>query len=641
MNPIRMLATLLAVMTLAATARAEDDISLREFVRVPEFTDAEISPDGRYVALAAPSGEQTGLAILDISQYPKLQLKSAFKLSRFEHVDNIMWGNTERVLFTTAIQRGTLNRPQLTGRLYAMNADGSNRKRLYGTDFNYDFVFKYFDVIDLLPNEPDWILISSYAHDRQRPVGVRLEINSGRQDRSVGSPLDNGSLYADSNGDIRFAYGYTKENEGRIAWRPTADSDWQEIDLPFEEEMDVYGFTADDQAILVAIQRDGASGLYRLDPRTAETRELILDPRVEPSSTLNRIGISKVTIGARFEDGMPENRFIDEDDHSARVYRMLEKAFPGHDVVITSSTYKGDKAIVKVESDRQPALFYLFDIEAGRVSFLTATREWIDPEKMGERRPIRYTASDGMVIHGYLTLPPGREAKDLPMVLLPHGGPHGPRDHWRWDLDAQLLATHGYAVLQPNYRGSGGYGDAFESAGHEKWGTRMQDDMTDGVRWAIEEGIADPERLCVYGASYGGYSTLQQLVRQPDLYKCGFGFVGVYDLNLMFEEGDIPQSDYGKNYLNRVLGTDAAARTAQSPTHNVEKIKAALYIAHGKEDVRAHVEHFYQLKKALDSRDIEYESLLVENEGHGFYALDNRERLYSELLAFLDEHIGD
>lgn len=256
-------------------------------------------------------------------------------------------------------------------------------------------------------------------------------------------------------------------------------------------------------------------------------------------------------------------------------------------------------------------------------------------------RAVTFTARDGLEIPAYLSVPPG-EAKDLPFIVLPHGGPHGPRDYWSWNPEAQFFASHGYAVLQVNFRGSGGLGREFETAGYRKWGREMQDDLTDATLWAVEQGIADPERLCIYGASYGGYAALMGAVREPDLYKCAVGYVGVYDISYMFEEGDYLDNDRKASLTIMELfhGTDEADWRARSPVYNVDKIKADLMIVTGKKDRRVPFEHHKRLVKALDEAGKSYETLIENKEAHGFYDVDNRVELYNRMLKFFDRNIG-
>ena len=226
-------------------------------------------------------------------------------------------------------------------------------------------------------------------------------------------------------------------------------------------------------------------------------------------------------------------------------------------------------------------------------------------------------------------------------MLLPHGGPHGPYDSIAnidsSVRDAKVLAAHGYAVLQPNFRGSGGYGLSFEKAGFRNWGTTMIDDMTDGTMYLVDKGIVDKDRMCVYGASYGGYAALQNVIREPDLYQCTIGFVGVYDLDMMFEKGDIPQNDAGINYLNQVL-PKGENRDFQSPIKNTDKIKVPVFIVQGEEDVRVPKEHAFALREKLEARNHPYQWMMKSGEGHGFYKPENNVELWQEMIKFLDKH---
>ena len=268
-----------------------------------------------------------------------------------------------------------------------------------------------------------------------------------------------------------------------------------------------------------------------------------------------------------------------------------------------------------------------------------ARREWQDPETMATMRPIEFAARDGQRIHGYVTLPRGSDGKQLPMVVLPHGGPFGIFDSWGYDTDPQVLAAAGYAVLQINFRGSGAHGRAFEQAGGREWGGLMQDDVTDGTRWAVSEGIADPARICIYGASYGGYAALMGAAREPSLYRCAAGYVGVYDLPLMFREGDMRQLESGRTYLREWIGEPAELGKV-SPVNLATSIKVPVFLAAGGKDERAPIEHSERMEKALRAAGVPVETLFVRTEGHGFFTEEHRAEFYSRLLAFLDRNIG-
>jgi dipeptidyl aminopeptidase/acylaminoacyl peptidase len=261
---------------------------------------------------------------------------------------------------------------------------------------------------------------------------------------------------------------------------------------------------------------------------------------------------------------------------------------------------------------------------------------------MARMEPVTLRARDGLALHGYLTWPAGKEAAQrLPLVVYLHGGPYGVRDSWGFDAEVQLLASRGYAVLQLNFRGSGGYGVPFMQAGFRQWGAAMQDDVSDATRWAITQGIADPGSICIFGASYGGYAALEGAVRDPDLYKCAIGYVGIYDLRLMYARGDIPQSIFGENYLKMVLGENENELYDRSPIAHVDRLKATVMLIVGGADERVPPVQGERLHEVLLARKIEHEWLYQRTEGHGFYAEAHLVDMYEKLLALLDRQIGD
>jgi dipeptidyl aminopeptidase/acylaminoacyl peptidase len=260
---------------------------------------------------------------------------------------------------------------------------------------------------------------------------------------------------------------------------------------------------------------------------------------------------------------------------------------------------------------------------------------------MASKQPIELAARDGLKLHGYLSFPPGQEtAKHLPTVVLVHGGPYGIRDSWNFDPLVQLLATHGYAVLQVNYRGSSGYGEKFMLAGYQEWGAKMQDDVTDATHWAIAQGIADPQRICIFGGSYGGYAALEGAVKEPDLYKCAIGYAGIYDLALMSYRGDVPESINGENYLRTVLGDNTNVLAQRSPINQLDQLKAKVMLVVGGEDKRVPPIQGNNLHEALLKRNIAHEWLYKPDEMHGFYDEANLTELYTRIVQFLGTSIG-
>jgi dipeptidyl aminopeptidase/acylaminoacyl peptidase len=302
-----------------------------------------------------------------------------------------------------------------------------------------------------------------------------------------------------------------------------------------------------------------------------------------------------------------------------------------------SLTSDRSRAIFQVSSDRNPGKFYLLDVSAQRFRLLGGFRDWLTANDMQAMKPVTITARDGLEMGAYLTLPPD-EDKNLPAVIHVHGGPHGVRHYWRFDPEVQFLASRGFAVLQVNYRGSGGYGTAFEEAGYREWGRKMQDDLTDATRWLIEQGIADADRICIYGASYGGYASLMGVVREPELYRCAVSYVGVSDLTLQTRRSDTAQSRYGRGYLELVLGNDRDELLERSPLYQIDKLRVPVFIAHGKDDARVPFRNATALQEALDQAGKPYEWLAKDSEGHGFRQEANRFEFYLRLGEFLTRH---
>ena len=323
---------------------------------------------------------------------------------------------------------------------------------------------------------------------------------------------------------------------------------------------------------------------------------------------------------------------------------MVDKAFPGH---VNSLSWSTDKSrfVVFSYSDVSPGTFYLFDRKAGKLEWLADRAPWIDPKKMAPMRAVRYKARDGLEIPAFLTLPPGSAGKNLPLVMMIHGGPWVHGDGWYFHPEVQFLASRGYAVLQPNYRGTLHYGWKHYSASFKQWGLAMQDDIADGVQWAVGEGIADPARVCIYGGSYGGYAAMMGLAKTPDLYKCGINYVGVTDLPLMLNAtwSDFAYSDFIKFGAKRLMGDpdkDEAQLKATSPAQLADRIKAPVLMAYGGADVRVPIEHGTRMKSALERAGRKPIWIVADGEGHGFRDIKNQVIFYGAMEKFLAENIG-
>jgi acetyl esterase/lipase len=636
---------------------ATNTVDIAAFVKPDSFDDIKISPTGEYYAATVPS---EGESILVIIRRADNKAMAGFGLGANTYIANFEWVNPSRVVFGTARKFGALDQPQLTGNLYAMNADGTGKDILVGQDVNVMSTGTHIQtkktetiaafLLDGLPDDDKYVLITVWPFESDAYSRVeKMDVYSGRRVPVARAPVRNADYVTDPQGHVRFAYGRTTRNDNQLFYRDgdatdwTRTSDWRELnDESSSGHIEVpLGFSADGKVAYLQVQgTKGPDAIVAFDPHDGTRKQVLQDDDSDPADIIRSLGLHyPAPVGAFIDDGKPRTAFFDEASPDARLYHSLEAAFAGDRVEITSKTADGRMALVQVSSDRDPGEFYLFDTVDKKASYLLARREWQDPAAMAEVRPIALKARDGLTLHGFLTVPHGSDGKHLPIVVLPHGGPFWVADVWGFDTETQLLASAGYAVLQVNFRGSSGYGRAFTDAGSREWGGKMQDDVTDATRWAIDQGIADPARICIYGASYGGYAALMGAARESGLYKCAAGYVGVYDLPLMFRKGDIQDHDSGEAYLHDWIG-DPSALGAVSPVNLAGRIKVPVFLAAGGQDERAPIAHSERMEQALRTAGVPVETLFVRTEGHGFYTQEHQQAFYERLLSFLDKNIG-
>ena len=638
-----MMRALLVVLALASSAPvAAEDIAFTDFARHAQFRDIKISPEGDYLAASAVVDGKAVLSLVKLDDMKGVNLRPRESGEVYE----FWWVAPHRVVYTVAERVSTMETPSLTGELYGVNADGTRKQLMLGVRQKGEWV--YADVVHPLWAEGGKVLISKAHWNGSRdgiyPVAAYMDIDDGTLTEIGSAPIRNATFVADHNGQVRFATADGTDQKRRVYYRASNDAPWE---IVFDESkgdpvVRPLGFARDDTtAYLACAGAHGAGGLCRWN---AKARKL------ETLWSGNEAGIEglvptfdrKDFVALRSMPGRIATTLIDRNAPESKLLASLMQQFPGEDVRLTSSTTDGSKVVFNVSSDRNPGEFYLFDRATGKATFLFASMPWIKPGEMGAMEPIALKARDGLPLHGYLTRPHGKDdAKNLPMVVVVHGGPYGIRDGWEFDPDVQMLASRGYAVLQVNYRGSGGYGDAFVHAGFREWGAKMQDDVTDATRWAISEGVADPKRICIFGGSYGGYAALRGVTKEPDLYRCAIGYVGVYDLRLMYTRGDIPQSTYGDNYLKMVLGEDENVLWDRSPVAHVDQLKAKVMLIVGGEDKRVPPIQGEHMHDALDRAHIAHEWLYERTEGHGFYDEGHRAELFAKIAGFLDANIGD
>jgi len=371
-----------------------------------------------------------------------------------------------------------------------------------------------------------------------------------------------------------------------------------------------------------------------IDPATGkEVQTLFAHPEVDVGGA-GWSRLRKVLTSVGYTTDKSHRHFFD--DKIRKIYATLQKQLPGYEVALTSIDKAEEQFVVRTYSDKSRGAYYLFNAKTGALKKWRELSPWLNEQEMADMRPISYKSRDGLTIHGYLTLPKGKEARNLPVIVNPHGGPWV-RDTWGFNSEVQLLANRGFAVLQMNYRGSTGYGRAFWEAGFKQWGRKMQDDITDGVEWLIKQGIADSKRVAIYGGSYGGYAVLAGLAFTPEVYACGIDYVGVSNIFTLMKT--IPP--YWKPLLAEFYEKvghpekDEELLRSVSPVFHADKIKAPLFIVQGARDPRVNKAESDQMVAALAARGIKVEYMVKDNEGHGFRNEENRFEFYEAMEKFL------
>lgn len=625
-----------------ASVQAADPVPVEAFAVADTVGSPRLSPDGRHVAISTNLGD--GNHAIAVHRVEDLARTALLRLPRYEMPVQMHWVSDRRLLIAKGRLYGAREAPLPMGEIIATDFDGSNQKYVYGYQQSTRMTgigrgFGYINQLPLVPNNRFYMRRLSHSSGRSMLYDVDTERATHRLVADIGvRDLD---FVLDPDGIPRFGVGvdeqdnfllYAAGKDGRN-WQQVASDDAGGHFSPFALTPGagrVFAwYTVDNgPSSLVRSALDGGGREVLVEDPFGSVGEVEWDAAVQP-------------FAATLVHGKPQVVYFDPASPQAGEHRMLGGLFPGHHVSYANHSLDGNLSLLLVYSDRDPGMWYLFDRSQAQVKLLFASREGIDPERMGERRYFRFTASDGMELDGYLTIPAGvQDPVAMPMVLLPHGGPHVEGDRWRFDTDAQFLASRGYLVLQVNYRGSLGRGYRFRQAGFREWGGRIQDDLVDGVRWAVAQGHADPGRICAYGASFGAYSAMMVAARAPDLVSCAAGAAGLYDLKAFTTRSDTARTSGGRAYFNRAIGAGDGVLRDNSPTTLAAAIRAPVFLAHGELDERTPYSQAVAMKKALEDAGRAPEWMPVPREGHGFYSDQNNIEFYRRLEAFLARHIG-
>ena len=596
-------------------------IPLEGFFKNSNISGFRISPNGEYLAYLKPYKNRKNIYIRRVDgSEPERRITSQIS----SDITHFGWKENDTLIFLKDFG-GDENFHIF--RVFATGEDERDLTPFEGTQVR---------IVDFLEDiSEDSILISTNQRDKTIFDIYRLNIKTGEMQRVAENPGFFVYWGTDHKGKLRLALS-SEGTDISVYYRENEEEEFQKIfTTDFTTAFYPKMFTFDNKNLYVVsnIGRD-KQVIQVFDPRKKKILSTVFShPDVDVSSFSYSKKRKKLLV-AYYTTWKRERHFFDSE--YKEIIRDIESKIPNKEVGITSENREENLLIVYAYSDRSPGIYYLYDVKTKKLEEIANPRPWIKEEEMAKMKPISYTSRDGLKIHGYLTLPKGSAGKNLPLVVNPHGGPRL-RDYWEFDSEVQFLANRGYAVLQINFRGSAGYGKKFWMASFKQWGKAMQDDITDGVRYLIDQGLVDKNKVAIYGASYGGYAVLAGLAFTPDLYACGVDYVGVSNLFTLLNTIP-PYWEPIREMFYEKIGhpeKDKELLTEASPFFHVDRIKVPLFVAQGANDPRVKKAESDQIVQALENRGVKVPYLVKDNEGHGFRNEENKLEFYHLMEAFL------
>lgn len=635
-----------ALLKMAADT-SDGRLPVNAFASLPVLAQVQISPSGEHLAFIQNLGGKTYLVTQRIAGQELHILLEADNNKYF--MDRFVWVNSERLLVSTYFPEIRRAVKTIERRLIAVNRDGTDLKgdiikiRPSLRDIPYSPQIQD-TILGIIPNDPRYVLIALDLDMRNLPDVYKLDVYSGQVEQIQ---RNLGGIYqwiADRAGEVRIGYGWDK-TVVHIAVKPPASAKWltlAEYDVARSDGTKVpmwpLGFEADPRFLYVLGAYEGRAAVFKVDLLNPQfPRQLVsADPQYDIEARLIYAPWLGKVVGLSYEADSTKSIYWDE--QVQRLQARIDRSLPKRINTIINSSAAGRRHVIASESAVHPPQFYVMDEDTNRISNVANTYPQLPRDQLVELKEIAFKARDGWNLRGYLTVPTGRDPRNLPTILFPHGGPAS-RDTKRFDYWTQFFASRGWAVLQVNFRGSSGYGNRFLTAGFKRWGLEMQDDLTDGVEWLVQQGIADPKKICIVGASYGGYAALMGAAKTPDLYRCAVSFAGVSDLrDLLREKMSYLGYEIG---WERQLGAwwdDRRRLKETSPVNHAEKIRIPLLIMHGAEDRVVPVQQSRDMVDALKiagARSVRYVELPLGD--HHLSREEDRLQVFIEMNRFLKQ----
>lgn len=647
--PLLAAAPLVAALPPTAPAGAPvPELPVSTFFQAPSIASLTFSPNGKYLACLVPYEHCLNLAVIDLEKGTK-NLLTNFK---DRQAVRPRWATNDRILFEVE-DAGTESFD-----LDAVNRDGSDPTMIAagytkaGSENGVNVRFR--SVLGSIDDDPKNILVLANLTYRDWSDVAIMSLKTGAMKTLIEAPGQVDYYVRDRAGQVRLAV-VEDHQIRRVLSRDPKTKAWSTLTEHRRGEpgWEPIGFDGDNRTlfILSSLGRKTAA-VCRYDVVDHKELDVVLADDTYDATEANGAAARNFTpstiydaskhkvVGLSYAADRTRFRWLDAD--MQRLQDKLEASLPDTVHYPRQFTEDGSKIIYFSSSDRDPGVYYLYDRARQKLNELAVLKPAIDPDKMSAMNPVAFAARDGLVLHGYLTLPKGRVARHLPLVLHPHGGPFSIRDEWVYNDEVQFYANRGFAVLQIDYRGSGGYGAWFQAAGYRKWGLEMQDDLTDGVRWAIAQGIADPARVVISGASYGGYATMAGLAFTPELYCAGINYVGVTNLTTQWGKFHGTADELGlvrEWFADMEKAADRKRAYDTSPCNFADHIRAPVLMAYGKNDPRVNIDQGYDMEAALKKAGKPYELIIEADEGHGFRMEPRRIAFFTKVDAFLKANV--
>jgi dipeptidyl aminopeptidase/acylaminoacyl peptidase len=598
----------------------------------PLLSGPKLSPDGKWIlALLGTATPTLGLISTTSPDIHK------FAMPKQSDLVSYRWAGNGKVLISVGKTEPWFDSEIYTTRLLAYDVATATSRFIGKPDEGATGD-------DVLYVDPDgqWLLLALQKTIYDYPSVFRVDLNTGKMIETVHQQPEIVDWFADSRGTVRGGIGFTDKKWSLIYRRADGESFHRAGSARFDDDNGSLGlirFALDsDQGFILSNKKTGRDALYRFDFAKLETGDLVFESPTNDVSDYNLSADGTRPLAAYYTDDRDRVEWFDP--KLKEIQAALDKAVPGKEAWIVSRSRDDSVMLVLVTGANDPGSYYYFSPADGVMRRMAFVNERLKGRALAASRPIAYKARDGLLIHGYLTLPPGRAAKGLPLIVMPHGGPYGVRDNGDYDPYVQLLANRGYAVLQPNYRGSDSYGREFEDKGAGQWGRAMQDDLDDGMDWLVHEGIADAKRVCLVGISYGGYAALWGATRNPERYRCAASLAGVTDVarQLKYSRDFFTNGAARREWENRVKGKTDFKLGDISPLDHIAQLRVPVLLAHGKDDQRVPIKQSELYARAAAAAGKPFEYYSYENEGHGLSDPAHIKDYMDRLEAFLNKY---